>query len=226
MKTRPANHAFTLLELMTVLLVISVLTAMVVGVAGMVSTKASKARAKVEIAMLSQAADAYKNDNGNYPRTDETDKLDPRKDFSPTSKKYEEASLAFYRELTGDKGPDRAKPDGIPDADTPVYLKEFDLRIVKRSQSTQGGSNKTEVKYFQDPFGFPYGYSTAAAKQEQEYNSDLRKNGTAERKKGEEAEGFNTTTFDLWSTASSNLSTPPSPGKDLANEQAKWVKNW
>ena len=226
MKTHPTNQGFTLLELMTVLLVISVLTAMVVGVAGMVQTKAAKARAKTEIAMLSLAADNYKNDNGGYPRTDETDKLDPRKDFSPTSKKYEEASLALYRELTGDKGPDRDKPDGIPDADTPVYLKEFDLRIVKRSQNTQGGSNKTEVKYFQDPFGFPYGYSTAAAKQEQEYSSTLRKTGTAERKREDEAEGFNTVTFDLWSTAGSNSTTAPSAGKDASNEQAKWIKNW
>ena len=226
MNTRPANHGFTLLELMTVLLVISILTAMVVGVAGMVQTKSAKERARVEIKMLEVAADAYKNDNGGYPRTDETDKLDPRKDFSPTSKKYEEASLALYRELTGDKGPDRAKPDGVPDADAPAYLKEFDLRIVKRSQNTQGGINKTEVKYFQDPFGFPYGYSTAAAKQEQEYTSELRKNGTAERKRDDEAEGFNTVTFDLWSTAGSNSTTAPSAGKDASNEQAKWVKNW
>ena len=226
MKTHPTNQGFTLLELMTVLLVISVLTAMVVGVAGMVQTKAAKARAKTEIAMLSLAADNYKNDNGGYPRTDETDKLDPRKDFSPTSRKYEEASLALYRELTGDKGPDRDKPDGIPDTDTPAYLKEFDLRIVKRSQNTQGGSNKTEVKYFQDPFGFPYGYSTAAAKQEQEYSSTLRKTGTAERKREDEAEGFNTVTFDLWSTAGSNSTTAPSAGKDASNEQAKWIKNW
>ena len=64
MKTRPTNHGFTLLELMTVLLVISILTAMVVGVAGMVQTKSAKARAKTEIAMLSLAADNYKNDNG------------------------------------------------------------------------------------------------------------------------------------------------------------------
>ena len=82
------------------------------------------------------------------------------------------------------------------------------------------------MKYFQDPFGFPYGYSTAAAKQEQEYTSELRKNGTAERKRDDEAEGFNTVTFDLWSTAGSNSTTAPSAGKDASNEQAKWVKNW
>lgn len=238
MKTNLKNLGFTLLELMTVLAVIVVLTAMVVGVAGMVQTKASKSRATTEIAMLGLAAEGYKGDNGSYPQGHETpelfsspvpsDDLKPRRHFRPGSgndkARYEKSSLAFYRELTGDND---LKPDGKPDAGRPIYLKEFDPRILKKSTAA-GSSSKTEIAYIQDPFGYPYGYSTAAAKVEAKFQKDLRnpdKDFTGQRKTGEDLEGFNAASFDLWSTSGSNPSTDPQ-GKEIEIEQAKWIKNW
>lgn len=234
MKTNPKNLAFTLLELMTVLAVIVILTAMVVGVAGMVQNKSSKARAATEIAMLGLAAEGYKGDNGSYPQGHEkpddfeseipSDKLSPRRHLQPTSKKYAASSLALYRELTGDND---LKPDGKPDKDRPIYLKEFDPRILKKS-STSATSAKTEIEYFQDPFGFPYGYSTAAAKVEADFQKDLRnpkKDSTGQRKTGDELEGYNAASFDLWSTSGSSPS-GELQGKAKELEQAKWMKNW
>lgn len=236
MKTNPKNLAFTLLELMTVLAVIVILTAMVVGVAGMVQNKSAKARATTEIAMLALAAEGYKGDNGSYPQGHEkpddfksevpSDELVPRKHFRPNSddkSKYEKASLAFYRELTGDN---EEKPDGKPDKDRAIYLKEFDPRILKKSAGTGTGSAATiEVKYFQDPFGYPFGYSTAAAKVERKFQKDLRKDSTTQRPSGEEIEGFNSATFDLWSTSGSSPNSDVK-GKDKETEHAKWIKNW
>ena len=234
MKTNPKNLAFTLLELMTVLAVIVVLTAMVVGVAGLVQNKSAKARATTEIAMLALAAEGYKGDNGSYPQGNEkpgdfksevpSDELSPRKHLSPGStdkSKYEKSSLALYRELTGDN---EENPDGKPNTDRTSYLKEFDPRILKKGSGT-GTSAAISVKYFQDPFGYPYGYSTAAAKVERKFQKDLRKDSTTQRPSGEDSEGFNAATFDMWSTGGSNPGSEMK-GKDRDVEQAKWLKNW
>jgi prepilin-type N-terminal cleavage/methylation domain-containing protein len=223
MKKRPTNLAFTLLELMTVLAVIVILTGMVVGVAGLVQRKSAMTRAKTEIEMLSMAAERYKSENGSYPRTDRTDKLSPMEDFQPTKSKYSDASLDFYKELTGDT---KEPCDGIPEADSIQYLKEFDPRILKKSTTGVGTDKRTQIGGFQDPFGFPYGYSTAAADKESEYLAELKKNPSATRPRGAEAKGYNGASFDLWSTAGGNPSTELKSDKEKQIEQAKWVKNW
>jgi prepilin-type N-terminal cleavage/methylation domain-containing protein len=221
MKTKRSQSAgFTLLELMTVLAVIVVLTGMVVGVAGMVQTKAAKERAKAEMAMLSAAAEAYKADVGAYPQTERTDNLSPRKDFTPTNSKYLDASLDLYRELSGDR--EEPYPNGVPDTDAQRYLKEYDPRILKTSTS----NGKKEVKYLQDPFGFAYGYSTAALKAEREYQKALRTDRTTPRPTGDALGGFNTSSFDLWSTAASNPTKGVTGQKEMEAEQGKWLKNW
>jgi prepilin-type N-terminal cleavage/methylation domain-containing protein len=223
MKTRPAYQAFTLLELMTVLAVIVVLTAMVVGVAGLVQSRSARARAKVEIAMLSLAVDRYKSEVGTYPRTERTDKLSPREDFQPTKGKYAEACLDLYKELTGDK----MEPcDGVPEPDAVSYLKEFDARILKKTTTGVGADKKTKIEGFQDPYGYTYGYSTAAAAVEAEYLKDLRKDPDKARPKGKDAKGYNSAGFDMWSTVGSNPSGELKSDKEKTTEQAKWEKNW
>ena len=208
---------------MTVLAVIVILTAMVVGVAGLVQSKAAKSRAKVEIGMLSLAADRYKSENGSYPRTAETDKLSPMEDFDPNKGKYGKASLDFYKELTGD----RIEPyDGIPEPESAVYLKEFDPRILKKTTTGVGAEKKTRIDGFQDPFGYAYGYSTAAAEVEADYLKDLRKNADEPRKKGKDAKGYNVASFDLWSTGGNSPVGELKSDKEIASEQAKWEKNW
>lgn len=223
MKTRPQSQGFTLIELMTVLVIITVLTGMVVGVSGLVNTKTAKARATAEIAMLGLAAEAYKSDNGTYPKTDSTDSLNPMKDMKPKTSKdsdWVKSNLSFYRELTGDK---EEEPNAVPDADQPVYLKEFDPRIVKFDKVEPGKPKK--VQYFQDPFGLPYGYSTSAAEVERKYLKKLREDSNADRPKGADAKGYNSASYDLWSTGGSNPSGDLT-GKDGDSERAKWIKNW
>jgi len=149
-----------------------------------------------------------------------TDKLKPKEHFVPTASVYEQANLFLYKELTGDKN-----ADGKPEQDEQRYLKEFDARIVKADKSSSG--QITLVKYFQDPWGYPYGYSTAAAREEMLYRKDLSTKGaSASRPSGDSIPGFNSTTYDMWSTGGSRPSSDPTDINKKQLEWAKWVKNW
>ncbi|MEP6673447.1 MAG: hypothetical protein ABJF10_30145, partial [Chthoniobacter sp.] len=67
------------------------------------------------------------------------------------------------------------------------------------------------VQYIMDPFGNPYGYSTAGLAVEQQYRAALATNPSAGRPP---QKGYNPT-FDLWSCAG-----------DTAGLTTKWIKNW
>jgi len=64
-----ASAAFTLIELMAVVLVILVLAAVGMGVAGYVQRKVAIATTKSQIAQIETALEAYKSDWGYYPPT-------------------------------------------------------------------------------------------------------------------------------------------------------------
>lgn len=64
-----ANRAFTLIELLTVIGIIAILAAITFGVVRGVNERAAISQAKVEIASLAQALDAYKLQYGDYPQT-------------------------------------------------------------------------------------------------------------------------------------------------------------
>jgi prepilin-type N-terminal cleavage/methylation domain-containing protein len=233
MRTRPSS-AFTLIELITAMAVILILTGLVIQIAGYVTTKASKARAETEIATFKAACESYKADVGGYPQDlsnglatpGVTDELKPKEHFIPTQKVYEKANVFLYKELTGDKIGQGNDPDGVPEADEPRYLKEFDPKLLKVERDVS--TNKvTRVLYIQDPFGYPYGYSTAAAREEMLYLQELKAKGTkAHRVSSDQVPGFNGSTFDLWSTGGSRPSTQPTDLKKKELEWAKWVKNW
>ena len=225
---KPSTSAFTLVEMLTVLAIIVILTSLVVSVGGYVQKKSALARATGEISMLVSACESYKGDNGNYPRdvptganaTSVTDLISPKVDFIPTSAKYAASSLFLYKELSGDKtgGPSN-KPDGIPDDGQPRYLKDVQAGILKVTKQA-GSNNIASVDYLKDPFGFPYAYSTGAAKDEQTYQATILKNpvmrNTLARPTGNALHGFNAGSFDLWSTGGDTKG----KGPDV------WVKNW
>jgi len=219
---KPPNSAFTLLEMLTVLTIIVILAGIVIGVAGNAMKKGARARAAGEISMISSACESYKSDNGTFPRdipasgSSVTDNISPKSDFTPTLSKYTASSLFLYGELSGDKN-----ADGIPDDGAQRYMKEFDPRILNATRNT---STKAiiQVNYLQDPFGFSYGYSTAAAAVEQNFQRDLKLGKSVTRPTGAQLPGFNPGSFDLWSTGGSNGSSVTSPNL----EWAKWVKNW
>lgn len=236
---KPPTSAFTLLEMLTVLAIIVILAGLVLSVGGYVQKKSALSRSAGEIAMFGSACESYKSDNGNYPRevptsgTSVTDAISPKADFianvSPGKEKYEASSLFLYKELTGDKKGTSTKPDGVPEDGEPRYMKEFDPRILnaKKNPTTKA---ILEVNYLQDPFGFPYAYSTSAAKDEQDYQTKLLRfpnlRSSTFRPTGAALRGFNPGSFDLWSTGGSTPKSSPASPAAMDLEWAKWIKNW
>jgi general secretion pathway protein G len=61
--------AFSLIEMLFVLVIISILAGLVIGAAKYASTKAATSRTQSEIAAMEMALEHYKNDNGIYPKS-------------------------------------------------------------------------------------------------------------------------------------------------------------
>src|SRR5689334_18605969 len=97
---RRSSQGFTLIEMITVIAIIVVLAGLVIATAGFVQNKAARTQAEGEIKMITTACESYKIDTGGYPRNDDTDKLDPREDVSPTAGKYQKANIYLYSALT------------------------------------------------------------------------------------------------------------------------------
>lgn len=231
MKKR-ALSAFTLIEMLTVMAIIAVIASLVVAVNGLVSQKAAKARAEGEIQAITAAAESYKADNGIYPTHSDTseafegqsavtDNIDPRRDMNPLDRKYQLSSLYLYSQLSGDLTGPRG-PDGKPDADSKVY---FPFKPEMLGTEKNKSKEIEKVLYLQDPFGQSYGYSTAAASAEAEYQRELRRNPSTKR--GSDPKGYNSATFDLWSTGgTANKSSTSGSTSGAELEQARWIKNW
>jgi prepilin-type N-terminal cleavage/methylation domain-containing protein len=227
------SEAFTLLEMLTVIAVIAILAGLVLQVGGYATRKAALSRATGEIHMLASGCESYKSDNGGYPRdiatstggNSLTDVISPKQHFIPTDSVYAASSLFLYKELTGDKKGAGTTPDGVPDEGEQRYIKEMEPRILN-SKKDPTSKRILEVRYLQDPFGFPYAYSTAAAKTEQEFQKKLKLGEKPTRPSGKELPGFNAGSFDLWSTGGSTPKSNPSSDQAKELEWAKWRKNW
>lgn len=192
MKLRQIFRAFTLVELLMVMVIIGILAGLVLGTAGYVRRKGAASRAEAEIAALSAACESYKADNGIYPTSSgTTDTLGPAMSTAYSPASYVSASRFLYGELSGDRNFDREVDSGAKS-----YF-EFAPSMLRPS----GSGN---VEYIADPYGYSYGYSTAAA-------SEIATSGSSTK-------GYNPT-FDLWSTAGTSSSTTSGTG-------AKWIKNW
>src|SRR5438552_5275698 len=100
------SNAFTLVELLVVLVIIMILTGMVLAAAGYVSKKGAHSRAEAEMTALAAALEAYKGDNGNYPRDpinpSSTDNLDANSIAGGDPTGYQKASRFLYGQLSGD----------------------------------------------------------------------------------------------------------------------------
>jgi prepilin-type N-terminal cleavage/methylation domain-containing protein len=208
MLKRSSPHGFTLVEMLTVMLIIAVIAGLVMGTAGSVTKKAAKEKANTEIKAMQTALEAYRAENGTFPRNDDTDDLDPKQHGSATGNKYKKTTEFLYAELANDRDLD-GKPDSKP------YM-EFSPSQLS-GDKTDG--KLTRVKYIQDPFGNSYGYSTAAAKAEEKYQSKLRNNPSEERPS--DSPGYNPN-YDLWSTAGAVIA----EGAPTEADRQKWVKNW
>jgi prepilin-type N-terminal cleavage/methylation domain-containing protein len=209
-------NGFTLIEMITVVGIIVVLASLIIGTAGYVNNKAARDKTLGLIKAYGLALDAYKNDNGNYPNSGDTELLDPRKDWNPTggtsADRYQKACRDMYKDLSGDREP-KGELDGKPEEGNTVYYSFKKDELSFKKDPASGGILK--VYYVQDAFGGPFGYSTAGALQEQEYREEVRKNPRAARPSDKELKGYNPT-YDLWSTG----------GGTSQAQTGKWVKNW
>jgi prepilin-type N-terminal cleavage/methylation domain-containing protein len=145
--------AFTLVELLVVMVILLILGGLVLATSGYVQKKGKRSRTEAEIAAMSAALENYKADNGAYPRDAVTDGLDVT---TTTLSNYEASSLKLYEYLSGDSDDNRA-------AETKTYFP------FKPNQLSPTDQTKT-ITSIRDPFGNPYGYSTMRA-------SDSTKNG-------------------------------------------------
>ena len=213
------SRAFTLIEMLVVMVVIAILTGIVLALAGPAQALAARKRAQVEIQTLAGGCESYKADNGSYPQDATlTDSLDPRSSGSPGAS-YQAASLFLYKQLSGDLN---ANGRNEPNASTPEpksYLQDFWKPRVLAVDPSKSAGTADYVKFIQDPYGNSYGYSTKGAAAEQKYRMDVLTNPAATRAA---AQGYNPT-FDLWSTAGKTTSPTPGTAADITNV---WVKNW
>jgi len=224
---RLRRHAFTLVELLTVIAVIAILAGLILSISGYASRKAALSRARTEVAALANACESYKADNGAYPHqalanggsvpagaSIPSDFLYPAGpsatgNSSSGNPLYTNASLELYEALSGDL---TASGTG---SSTKNYIADLKQDILGRNNPSLPVSPSNTVLYLGDPFGNSYGYSTAY--------------GTAVMSGSTSKVGYNTT-FDLWSTGGT-LSTPFSGGGATASgapgdPMLQWVTNW
>jgi type II secretory pathway pseudopilin PulG len=174
--------SFTIVELLVVISIIIILAGLTLSTVGYVQKKGARSRAEAEIAAISAALESYKADNAIYPRDTNTDGLDARMAFTPTS--YQNASLYLYKQLSGDSSANLQPPAGAKS-----YF-SFKPQMLGGTKDVNG--NLTSVTYIRDPFGNSYGYSTIQAAT------------------GTSTVGYNPT-FDLWSTAGYAPAASPTP---------------
>lgn len=151
---RKTKHGFTLIELLMVLAVIAILSAITFGISKGVRNAQNRAKAKVELAAISQAIEEYKSRYGDYPLHDASLDDYPSTAGEPTS------SMLLYS-LTGrttmtpvpGANPDvKHVADSLTDAEVVDRPKFIDLTKFEYA----GSDDAPEALL--DPWGNPYIY--------------------------------------------------------------------
>ncbi len=213
------RRAFTLVEMLVVMVVIAILAGLILNVAGLVQNKSARTRADGEIKALSAGCESYKADNGSYPQDATiTDTLDPRANGNPAT--YLASTLFLYQQLSGDLDANGRTETNASVPEPKGYLQDFWKPQILGGTQGAGGA-MTRVTFIKDPWGNSYGYSTRGAAAEQAYRTAVLTNPAATRPTT--PAGYNPT-FDLWSTAGKTSNpTPAAPATDIT---PVWVKNW
>jgi len=145
---RPAPPAFSLIEMLAVISIIVILASIVIGGMGFVTEKQAKAKAQIQMALLSKALEEYKLDLGVYPPT-------------INSPKGEGNSKILFKALYWDSNNDGL---GAPEGDAPgdanqkIYLQELDPAMNKQGWTSGKPSVTTKII---DPWGNEYRYRSA-----------------------------------------------------------------
>jgi Tfp pilus assembly protein PilE len=193
---RGRSNSFTLVELLTVIFIIVILAGLTLAAGEGVMNQAARSRTRAEIQAMSAALESYKADNGIYPSntfTGGTNGSYSATSLDGTSSTYQQSSQILYQALAG-----KTNFTDPPVAGVKYYMSPKADALGNAIAPTTGPT------YFQDPFGYSYGYNagdtTVPADNTTPYN------GT----------GF----FDLWSTGGSLTTTTPSPPTN------SWISNW
>lgn len=213
--------SFTLVELLTVIAIIAILAGLTLAAASKVMNSANRNRATVEIAAMSSALEAYKNDNGVYPvgypmfnSTTSTSSsltgppsgsytLDP----SVAGGTYQSGAQALYEALTS-----KTNFLDTPVAGARVYMPTFKANQIGNATTAAGtGYGASTASYVQDPWSYAYGYSTGDGNSPQTLYPNNA--GTTNSTPG--------SSFDLWSTGGTTGNTTSNP-----NATNTWLKNW
>lgn len=136
-RQRKSGSAFTLVEILGVLLIIGILAGITLGGAGAVRRHAATGQAKAEIAALEAACARYQSEVGSYPSNTSAD---PSSRFRPAD--YQAAGTNLFTQLFGTNQFNR-----------PPETKRFFEPKPSMVSSTQNPN-----PFFVDPWGNAYGY--------------------------------------------------------------------
>jgi len=141
-RQRKSGQAFTLVELLGVIVVIGILAGITLGGAGAVRRQAAVGQAKAEIAALEAACARFQSELGFYPSNTSAN---PTTAFNPSG--YSAAGSALFTNLFGTNQFNRA-------AGTKRYFEP---------KASMVSSTNTANPYFIDPWGYAYGYYSDGA---------------------------------------------------------------
>lgn len=145
---KPSN-GFTLVELMVVIAIMAILATIGVTSFAFVQERQNKEKARVQIALLSNAIEEYKRDMGEYPGTDDT-----AVDGNVSKELY---MALFYEGYEFSEDPNRPDPGNLKA--TKIYLPELDPRTSKVGwvEPTKDPNPGDDLEIL-DPWGATYRY--------------------------------------------------------------------
>lgn len=138
MDSSPRHHAFTLIELLTVIAIIAVLMGLLFPAVNSVKVAAQKTQAKNDVTQIVTAVKAYFTEYGKYPTNDTTDKA------------YADNTIIDVLRNYPNSGGSRPSPDL-----NPRQIVFFEAPNVKDAAAPKSGVDpKTGIYY--DPWGIAY----------------------------------------------------------------------
>jgi len=150
-----ARRGFTLIELLMVFAVIAILAAITFGITGGVRNTQGKAKAKGELAMISQALDSFKMTHGDFPWAAADNEASAKELFKALLgwKTFDPAENEFRDKETAEV------PEQGPDAFTDVSkLTYIDIADSSEFNPDLTGNSAPNNHLLIDPWGNPYRY--------------------------------------------------------------------